>query len=90
MIETTSLHQLDGVNKPLADTIDRMSSMAHDGVAKAMDSSQHLRELAVKAGERSLSTIREEPVKYVLIAAATGAALMALITLVSRAGSRHH
>jgi hypothetical protein len=32
--------------------------------------------------------IRDEPVKAMLIAAATGAALMALINLVSR--SRHH
>ena len=90
MNENTLSNQIDGVTKPLAQSLDRMNTLAHDGIAKAMDSTQHLRELAVKAGERSLSTIREEPVKYVLIAAATGAALMALITLVSRAGSRHH
>ena len=90
MIENTSLRQVDGSTKPLADTIDRMSSLAHDGLNKAMDSTHHLRELAQKAGENTLTTIRSEPVKYVLIAAATGAALMALITLVSRSGSRHH
>ena len=89
MIENTSLHQLDAVTKPLADSIDRMSTMAHDGLNKAMDSTHHLRELAQKAGENTLTTIRGEPVKYVLIAAATGAALMALITLVARSG-RHH
>lgn len=89
MNETTSLHQLDGVTKPLTDSLDRMNTLAHDGVAKVMDSSHQLRELAQKAGQSTLTTIRDEPVKYALIAAATGAALMALITLLSRSGNRN-
>ena len=89
MNETTSLHQLDGVTTPLTDSLDRMNTLAHDGVAKVMDSSHQLRELAQKAGQSTLTTIRDEPVKYALIAAATGAALMALITLLSRSGNRN-
>jgi hypothetical protein len=89
MENTTSSHQLDGVTKPISQSLDRMNELAHDGVAKVMDSSHQLRELAQKAGQSTLTTIREEPVKYALIAAATGAALMALITLLSRSGHRH-
>ncbi len=89
MNENTSLHQLDGVSKPIAESLDRMNTLAHDGVAKVMDTSHQLREMAQKAGQSTLTTIRDEPVKYALIAAATGAALMALITLLSRSGHRH-
>jgi hypothetical protein len=89
MIENTSMHQLEGAAKPIAESLDRMNALAHDGVAKVMDSSHQLRELAHKASQTTLTTIRDEPVKYALIAAATGAALMALITLVARSGHRH-
>ena len=89
MIENNSIHALDGAAKPITESLDRMNALAHDGVAKVIDSSHQLREMAQKAGQTTLTTIREEPVKYALIAAATGAALMALITLLSRSGHRH-
>ncbi len=89
MNENTTMNQLDGVTKPLSQSLDRMNELAHDGVAKVVDTSHQLRELAQKAGQSTLTTIRDEPVKYALIAAATGAALMALITLLSRSGHRH-
>ena len=88
MNENTISHQLDGVAKPIAQSLDRMNTMAQDGVAKVMDSSHQLKELAQKAGQSTLTTIRDEPVKSVLIAAATGAALMALITLATRSSHR--
>ena len=88
MNENTLSNQIDSVTKPLAQSLDRMNSLAHDGVAKVVDSSHQLRELAQKAGQSTLTTIRDEPVKSVLIAAATGAALMALITLATRSSHR--
>ena len=88
MNENTSIQQLDGVAKPIAQSLDRMNTLAHDGVNKVMDSSHQLKELAQKAGQSTLTTIREEPVKSVLIAAATGAALMALVTLATRSNHR--
>ncbi|HOB93573.1 MAG TPA: hypothetical protein PK306_02910 [Aquabacterium sp.] len=51
------------------------------------EGSELVRERARRAGERSVGYIRDEPVKSVLVAAAAGAALMALFSLVGgRAG----
>lgn len=50
--------------------------------------SQQLRDKAMHASDTTASYIRNDPIKSVLIAAATGAALMALVSLVTR--SRHH
>ncbi len=47
-------------------------------------SSEHLRGQATRAGVTMVRYINDEPVKAVLIAAATGAALMALRNLTSR------
>ena len=48
MNENTISHQLDGVAKPIAQSLDRMNTMAQDGVAKVVDSSHQLKELAQK------------------------------------------
>jgi ElaB/YqjD/DUF883 family membrane-anchored ribosome-binding protein len=48
------------------------------------DSSQQLREKAVQASDQTVAYIKDEPVKSMLIAAATGAALMGLISLMGR------
>lgn len=88
MLENGTSHALDTASKQISDSLDQASTLAHNGVNKLMDSSQHLREYAQKAGQTTLATIRDEPVKSVLIAAATGAALMALITLATRSSHR--
>lgn len=49
------------------------------------DRSGHLIE---HASDTTVNYIREEPVKAVLMAAATGAALMALVSLVARSRDR--
>ena len=89
MNDNLPLHQLDAAAKPINESLDRMNAMAHDGVAKVIDSTHQLRELAQKAGQSTLTTIRDDPVKSVLIAAATGAALMALVSLMGRSHNRH-
>lgn len=48
------------------------------------DGSKQLRDGALRASDRTVDYIRDEPLKSVLIAAAGGAALMALAQLVSR------
>ena len=48
------------------------------------DASSQLRESAQRATDKSVAFIRDEPVKSVLIAAAIGAASMALMTAFSR------
>ena len=52
------------------------------------DSGQHLRDRAQHAGDSGLRYVRGEPVKSLLMAAAVGAGLMALLGLVAR--SRSH
>ena len=62
--------------------------LAQRGMDSVRDSAHQLRLKAEHASESTVAYIKHDPVKSVLIAAATGAALMALISLVSHA--RHH
>ena len=68
--------------------INRLSSQAETaarrGVDAVRDTSAQLRERAMKASDSTVGYIKDEPVKAMLIAAATGAALMALVSLISR------
>jgi ElaB/YqjD/DUF883 family membrane-anchored ribosome-binding protein len=57
---------------------------ARRSVDAVRDTSAQLREKATHASDTTVSYIRDEPVKAMLIAAATGAALMALIGLLNR------
>ena len=72
--------------------INRLSSQAEAaarrGAEAVKETSAQLREKAVRAQDTTVGYIKDEPVKAMLIAAATGAALMALISLASRS-SRH-
>jgi ElaB/YqjD/DUF883 family membrane-anchored ribosome-binding protein len=67
----------------------QVSSMAHRGMDSVRETSHQLRVKADRASENTVSLIRQEPVKSVLIAAATGAALMALVSFVSRSRDRY-
>jgi ElaB/YqjD/DUF883 family membrane-anchored ribosome-binding protein len=67
---------------------EQANALAQRGADAVRDTSQQLREKAEHVSDNTVAYIRDEPVKAMLIAAATGAALMALINLVSR--SRHH
>lgn len=73
-----------------------VASQAIDSVGRAMDNSmdrmratsQHVRDSAERASAGTVNYIRHDPVKSVLIAAATGAALMALASLLTRSNDR--
>jgi len=67
---------------------DEASSMAQHGVDAMRHGQQQLLEQAHRASVNTRGYIKDEPVKAMLMAAAAGAALMALATLVSR--SRSH
>lgn len=67
---------------------EQASALAHKSMDAVRQTSQQLRDKAMHASDTTASYIRNDPIKSVLIAAATGAALMALVSLVSR--SRHH
>lgn len=57
------------------------------GVAVVRGASSQVREGALRATDKSVAFIRDEPVKAVLIAAGIGALTMALISVISRAGA---
>lgn len=59
----------------------------HRGIDALRDRSQHLRERAAVARDETLNYIKVEPVKAMLMAAATGAAVMALVGLLTRSRS---
>jgi ElaB/YqjD/DUF883 family membrane-anchored ribosome-binding protein len=64
------------------------AALAQLGADAVHDGARHVRDTAGQARDTTVSYIRDEPVKAMLIAAATGAALMALISLIGRSASR--
>ena len=64
------------------------NTLAQQGMDTVRDTSQQLREQAIRAADSTVSYVKEEPVKAMLIAAATGAALMALLSLMIRSRDR--
>jgi ElaB/YqjD/DUF883 family membrane-anchored ribosome-binding protein len=66
---------------------EQAETLVRRGSEVLREGTQQVREKAVVASDRTIAYIRDEPVKSVLIAAATGAALLALVNMMSR--SRH-
>jgi len=79
---------IEDLRSQAAPLINRVSSQAEAvakrGMEAVRDSSQQLREKALRASDTTVAYVKDEPVKSMLIAAATGAALMGLITLMGR------
>ena len=84
--------KVDDVRDQATPILSRLSAQAEAAARRSADAvretSQQLREKALRATDDTVSYIKDEPVKAVLIAAATGAALMALLSLVSRTRRR--
>ena len=59
-------------------------ALARRGLDSVRETSAHLRDRASKVSDNTVGYIKDEPMKSMLIAAATGAALMALVSLVTR------
>lgn len=68
---------------------EQASALVRHGVDSVRDTSRQLRENALHASDSTVKYIKDEPVKAILIAAATGAALMALIGLMNRSSGRN-
>ena len=67
----------------IANDADLLRQRSADALRNA---SFQMRESALKASDNTVAYIRDEPVKAVLIAAAVGAATMALLNAISRTG----
>ena len=79
---------IEDVREQAAPLIGRVSSQAEAAARRGMeavrDTSQMLRERAMRASDTAVGYVKDEPVKAMLIAAATGALLMGLVALLSR------
>ncbi len=62
------------------------NAIARQGLQSARDTTRRLRDTAVQVSDGTVQYVRDEPVKSVLIAAATGALLMGLASLLARSG----
>jgi len=67
---------------------EQVGALAQRGVDSVRQTSQQLRDRTRDAADGTVQYIKDEPVKAMLIAAATGATLMALVSLISRSGRR--
>jgi ElaB/YqjD/DUF883 family membrane-anchored ribosome-binding protein len=84
----SSSNALDSTNRAANNAVDSMGRAMDQGMDRVHKASQQVRDSAARASEGTVNYIRHDPVKSVLIAAATGAALMALVSLLTRPNSR--
>lgn len=81
-------NKVDDLRSQAAPLINRVSAKAEDvakrGLEAVRDGSQQLREKALRATDSTVAYVKDEPVKSMLIAAATGAVLMGLVSLMGR------
>ena len=81
-------NKVDDLRSQAAPLVNRVSAKAEDAAKRGLevmrDSSQQLREKAQLASETTVAYVKDEPVKSMLIAAATGALLMGLVSLLGR------
>ena len=84
--------KVESAHERVAPMIERLSaraeSVANRGAEVVRDTSAQLRDKALRAQDTTVAYIKDEPVKSMLIAAATGAALMALLSLSTRSSRR--
>ena len=80
---------VDQATQAAGQALHSTQKVAHNALDSVRDTSHYLRVKAEHASENTVSYIKHEPVKAMLIAAATGAALMALVSLISHSRSRH-
>lgn len=79
---------VDDLRDEAAPALNRFTAKAEDlarrGADAVRDTSAQLKEKALQASDTTVGYIKDEPVKSMLIAAATGAVLMGLIGLMTR------
>ena len=69
---------------------DDSSALTQRGMNALREGGEHLRESGQQARQYTTDHIRHDPIKSVLIAAAVGAGLMCLLTMVSHMKSTNH
>lgn len=76
------------VKDQAAPVLNRVAAKAEELARRSADamrdSTAQIKDRAVRASDATVGYIKDEPIKSILIAAAAGAALMALVSLLSR------
>lgn len=94
MFDNKSLEQVGSLADQAVQSADHAikstQRVAQDALDSMRDTSRQLRDQAQHASDRTVDYIRDDPIKAMLIAAATGAALMALVNLVSHSREHRH
>lgn len=80
-------HARSETGQALRQLASESDALLHRGIDRMRDGADQLRERSLHAKETATSYIQHEPMKSVLMAAAVGAGLMALVALFSR---NHH
>ena len=84
-----TMHDVRNEAAPMIDRAsEKAAALAKRGANALRDTTQQLRDQALKASDTTVMYIKDEPLKSMLIAAATGAALMALIAMLGRSRYR--
>ena len=78
----------DAVTPLLNRAADRAGALANRSANAVREGSRQARARARQVSASTVTYVRDEPVKSLLLAAATGAALLALFNLLTRARSR--
>ena len=80
--------KVDEVRSQATPILNKVTSQAEAAARRGMDAvrdtSQQLREKAAQASDMTVAYVKDEPIKAMLIAAATGAVLMGIVSLMSR------
>ena len=85
----STAQDLRGKAEPLFNRAsEQASAMAHRGLDSVRDTAQQLRDKAYRASDDTVNYVKDEPLKAFVIAVATGAVLIALFSLFSRASAR--
>lgn len=83
----TAVETHEQATAKLVHLAEQAEAFARRSAEALLDGGHQVREKALVASDRTIAYIKDEPVKAVLIAAAAGAAMVALANLLSR--SRH-
>jgi len=94
-VASEALHKiagrLDGMRGQASATVDRFATDAQAlkqrGMEAVRESSEQVRQRALQATDTTAAYVKDEPFKSILIAAAIGAGLMALVGLMGRGKS---
>jgi ElaB/YqjD/DUF883 family membrane-anchored ribosome-binding protein len=83
--ETAIGEARDNAEPTIARLAGQAEALARRGVDAVKDTASQVRERAASVSDATVRYVKDEPVKSMLIAAATGAALMGLLALIQNA-----